>query len=150
MKKLKLQVHLVAAALLLALNALAGAAPVTQPLAPSGRSDRILTPPSAPTPRINGPKIFGVRPGSPFFYSVPVTGDRPMDFIADQQPGVLYSRYTEDDYDTFSNFRPVDLNVKRPNLQNNGSFLRRAWNFRHTAPYPLRMQDVELTMMEGD
>jgi alpha-galactosidase len=46
----------------------------------------ILTPPSSPLPRINGPKIFGVRPGSPFLYSVPATGDRPMTFAADALP----------------------------------------------------------------
>ena len=43
----------------------------------------ILTPKPAPTPRINGPKIFGVRPGSPFLYAIPATGERPMTFAAD-------------------------------------------------------------------
>jgi alpha-galactosidase len=46
----------------------------------------ILTPKPALTPRINGPKIFGVRPGSPFLYSIPATGDRPMKFSADNLP----------------------------------------------------------------
>jgi len=46
----------------------------------------ILTPPAPATPRINGPKIFGVRPGSPFLYSIPATGDRPMKFSADKLP----------------------------------------------------------------
>jgi hypothetical protein len=41
------------------------------------------------TPRINGPKIFGVRPGSPFLYSIPATGDRPMTFSADGLPDGL-------------------------------------------------------------
>jgi len=27
-----------------------------------------LTPPAPATPRINGPSVFGVRPGSPFVY----------------------------------------------------------------------------------
>jgi alpha-galactosidase len=40
----------------------------------------ILTPKAPPTPRINGPSIFGVRPGSPFLYHIPATGDRPMQF----------------------------------------------------------------------
>jgi alpha-galactosidase len=40
-------------------------------------------------PRINGPKIFGVRPGSPFFFSIPATGDRPMQFSADGLPSGL-------------------------------------------------------------
>ena len=46
----------------------------------------IRTPPSAPTPRINGPDVFGVRPGNPFFYQIPATGDRPMTFSADDLP----------------------------------------------------------------
>jgi len=38
----------------------------------------ILTPPSPATPRINGPSVFGVRPGHPVLYHVPVTGERPI------------------------------------------------------------------------
>jgi len=49
----------------------------------------ILTPKPAPTPRINGPKIFGVRPGSPFLYAIPATGERPMTFAADGLPDGL-------------------------------------------------------------
>ena len=49
----------------------------------------ILTPKPAATPRINGPKIFGVRPGSPFLYSIPATGDRPMTFAAEGLPAGL-------------------------------------------------------------
>jgi alpha-galactosidase len=40
----------------------------------------ILTPKPPPAPRINGPAIFGVRPGSPFVYHIPATGRRPMEF----------------------------------------------------------------------
>lgn len=47
---------------------------------PDSGTPLILTPPAPATPRINGPKIFGVRPGSPFQYSIPATGDRPMKF----------------------------------------------------------------------
>jgi len=46
----------------------------------------ILTPKSGPEPRINGPKIFGVRPGHPILFTVPATGDRPMKFTADKLP----------------------------------------------------------------
>ncbi len=49
----------------------------------------ILTPPASETPRINGPKVFGVRPGSPFLYTIPATGRRPMTFSADQLPSGL-------------------------------------------------------------
>jgi alpha-galactosidase len=42
----------------------------------------ILTPPVPDTPRINGAEIFGVRPGSPFLYTIPVSGKRPMQYAA--------------------------------------------------------------------
>lgn len=40
----------------------------------------ILTPKAGPAPRITGPKIFGVRPGNPFLFTVTATGERPMKF----------------------------------------------------------------------
>jgi alpha-galactosidase len=40
----------------------------------------ILTPKPGPEPRINGAKVFGVRPGSPFLFTIPVTGKRPMKY----------------------------------------------------------------------
>ena len=46
----------------------------------------VLTPKPAPTPRITGAKVFGVRPGSPFLFTVTSTGDRPMTFAADGLP----------------------------------------------------------------
>ena len=49
----------------------------------------ILTPKPAATPRINGPKIFGVRPGSPFLFTIPATGERPMTFTAKGLPKEL-------------------------------------------------------------
>ena len=49
----------------------------------------ILTPPASPKPRINGAEIFGVRPGSPFLFTIAATGDRPMTFAADNLPAGL-------------------------------------------------------------
>jgi len=46
----------------------------------------ILTPKAPPTPRINGPRVYGVRPGRPFLFIIPATGDRPMTFAADNLP----------------------------------------------------------------
>lgn len=40
----------------------------------------ILTPKPGPKPRITGPKVFGVRPGNPFLFTVTATGQRPMRF----------------------------------------------------------------------
>lgn len=49
----------------------------------------VLTPKPGDTPRINSPKLFGVRPASPFLYQVAATGKRPMKFTAYQLPGGL-------------------------------------------------------------
>ncbi len=49
----------------------------------------ILTPPPPATPRINGAKIFGVRPGHPFLFTIPATGQRPMEFAVDGLPAGL-------------------------------------------------------------
>ncbi len=46
----------------------------------------ILTPLPGKEPRINGPRIYGTRPGRPFLYRVPATGDRPMTFAASGLP----------------------------------------------------------------
>ena len=49
---------------------------------PEAIAPYVLTPPPPPTPRINGPRIFGARPGSPFLFTIPATGRRPMRFAA--------------------------------------------------------------------
>ena len=65
----------------------AGAKPVAinseqlEPVAPY-----ILTPAAPATPRINGADVFGVRPGSPFLFTIPATGERPIKFSAKNLP----------------------------------------------------------------
>ena len=46
----------------------------------------ILTPAAPATPRINGANVFGVRPGSPFLFTIPATGKRPMEFSVEGTP----------------------------------------------------------------
>jgi len=46
----------------------------------------ILTPASGSTPRINGAKVTGVRPRSPFLFRVPVTGQAPLTVSAEGLP----------------------------------------------------------------
>ena len=49
----------------------------------------ILTPPAPLTPRLNGAKLVGVRPGAPFFFQIPATGERPMSYDARDLPSGL-------------------------------------------------------------
>jgi alpha-galactosidase len=46
----------------------------------------VLTPKAGPKPRINGARIFGVRPAAPFLFTIAATGDRPMTFAAEKLP----------------------------------------------------------------
>jgi alpha-galactosidase len=46
----------------------------------------ILTPEPSPAPKINGAKVFGVRPGHPVLFSIPATGKRPITFSAKNLP----------------------------------------------------------------
>jgi len=55
----------------------------------AGDVPEILTPPPAPQPRINGAKVFGVRPGRPVLYTIAATGRRPMEFSAADLPDGL-------------------------------------------------------------
>ena len=54
-----------------------------------GEEAVILTPKPAPAPRINGPTVYGCRPGHPFIYRIPATGERPMTFTAAGLPASL-------------------------------------------------------------
>ncbi len=49
----------------------------------------ILTPKPPLEPKINGPEVYGARPGKPFIYRIPATGKRPMVFSADNLPPSL-------------------------------------------------------------
>ncbi|MCX6252835.1 MAG: glycoside hydrolase family 27 protein [Bacteroidetes bacterium] len=46
----------------------------------------ILTPKITDLPKINGAKVFGVRPWSPFLFKIPATGKSPLIFKAEDLP----------------------------------------------------------------
>ncbi|MBN1422134.1 MAG: NPCBM/NEW2 domain-containing protein [Planctomycetes bacterium] len=65
----------------------AGARPVA---VDAPKEEAVLrTPKPGPEPRINGPRVYGCRPGRPFIYRIPATGERPMTFAADALPSTL-------------------------------------------------------------
>ena len=49
----------------------------------------ILTPTPGPQPRINGPLVYGGRPGHPFLYRIPCQGERPIQFSVENLPSGL-------------------------------------------------------------
>lgn len=100
------------------------------------------------------PKVFIVDIYTPNYDSGSRKRDviNRMDFIGDQQPGILLSRWNDNDYapGKWSQFRSVDMNQKRPTLTKNGTFRRRAWNFRWQNALPLRLEGVELDILHGE
>jgi len=86
----KLSDVIVLSFLILGMGASCHAASEVSPCTMPANNDKfILTPPAPDTPRINGAKVFGVRPGSSFMYSIPATGIRPMKFSAEGLPNGL-------------------------------------------------------------
>ncbi|HEY9174892.1 MAG TPA: NPCBM/NEW2 domain-containing protein [Verrucomicrobiae bacterium] len=57
---------------------------------PPKEAPYILTPKPSPKPRINGARVVGCRPGRPFLFTIPATGDRPMTFSAKGLPAGLH------------------------------------------------------------
>ncbi len=49
----------------------------------------ILTPAPPVEPRINGPKVYGARPGKKFVYRIPCQGERPIRFAVENLPAGL-------------------------------------------------------------
>lgn len=66
------------------------AQPATQPYQPITPPAEILTPLAPPTPRINGARVVGVRPGRPFLFTIPVTGAEPITYSARGLPPGLH------------------------------------------------------------
>jgi len=76
-----------------------------------------------------------------------------MSFVCDQKEGSLLKvRHNDFDYQAtkWSNFRTVDLSKQNPFITNEGTFRRRAYNFRHAQPVRMpRLQAVEMQIDLG-
>lgn len=68
-----------------------------------------------------------------------------MKIVGDQQLGsILMVRRSDDDYQTWSPWRNIDLQAKTPMMVNCGTFKKRAYHFRHMQNLPFRISAVEL------
>jgi len=73
--------------------------------APATTPDAVILTPKPPlAPRINGPKVYGARPGHSFIFRIPCTGQRPIKFSAvglpeslklDRQTGIITGKAPE-------------------------------------------------------
>ncbi len=69
-----------------------------------------------------------------------------MNFVADIVPGSLMSvQVSDDDYQTWSQPRMVNLGTSFPSLTNCGTFRRRAWKFQvnHNLPWRLYASEIQ-------
>ncbi len=72
-----------------------------------------------------------------------------MRLSSDRSQSYCKIRYSDDDYNSWSNWRQFDLRQPTPMLDEWGSFERRAFNFRHEFPIPFRIKEVELDLALG-
>ena len=75
-----------------------------------------------------------------------------MEFIGDQTSGSTFQvRVNDADYEAgkWSNFRYVDMSVKKPTLANCGTFMRRATHIRHQSDTRMRLQGIEMQLDIG-
>ena len=66
--------------------------------------------------------------------------------VGDKVAAKALLRYSDDDYATWSKYRPVDLSAKRSRIARLGSTSRRSFELRHTANTALRVQALEIEM----
>lgn len=76
----------------------------------------ILTPKPPATPRINGAKIVGVRPGHPVLIQIPATGARPMTYGAENLPeGLTLDSATGQITGSLATRQTVEVTLKATN-----------------------------------
>lgn len=70
---------------------------------------------------------------------------------ADRAPSVdsIDVQVTDDDYQTYSTARSINLAHERPNAQQWGRFRTRAFKFTYTADAPLRIRNIEIDLNMG-
>lgn len=73
-----------------------------------------------------------------------------LEIIGDKVPAVMNIRHTEDDYNSWSPYRTVDLNKPRAQLYLGGAARRRAWEFLCTDNQPIRLLAAELDYNIGE
>jgi len=72
------------------------------------------------------------------------------DLITDRSAGSMMLRYSDDDYQTYSNYRLVSLAGKRSRINRLGRFYRRVLEMRQTDTIPVRLQALDLALEDGE
>ncbi len=72
-----------------------------------------------------------------------------LELIGDKIASTIQERHSDDDYQTFSSYRTIDLSAPRSQAYRYGSFRRRSFEFLHTANTPLRLEWAEIDFENG-
>jgi len=72
-----------------------------------------------------------------------------VELIGDKVDGTAHVRYTNDDYQTWSKYRPVSLSDQRSQLYRLGRGRRRAYDIINYDNLPIRLEALEITATEG-
>ena len=64
--------------------------------------------------------------------------------IGDKQGGEAMLRWSDDDYQTSSSCRPVDLSSEQARIRRCGAFRRRSFELLHIADLPVQLESLEL------
>jgi hypothetical protein len=73
-----------------------------------------------------------------------------FEVIGDRNVGQPTIYYSDDDYNTFSSGRTVNMNTSRPVLYRNGSSRRRSITYVQTDANPMRLEAFEMTYAQGN
>lgn len=71
------------------------------------------------------------------------------EIIGDKIGATAYLRYTDDDYQSYCKYRPVDLSAKRSMITRLGHTRRRAYEIKITDNKPIRLGAIEIDMEQG-
>lgn len=72
-----------------------------------------------------------------------------VEVIADKVSSTGLLRYSDDDFQTWSTYRRMDMSLDRVALRRLGRFSRRAFQFRHTLSARLRLEALEPFLEQG-
>lgn len=73
-----------------------------------------------------------------------------LELVGDQVPGdACYIAVSDDDYQTWSDYRTIDRGVERQLLFNCGTFRRRAFHIHHSSNNPFRVLALEASVAPG-
>jgi hypothetical protein len=71
------------------------------------------------------------------------------EIIGDRNTGTPTISTADDDYQTYSTGRTVDMTTPRPVLYRNGASRRRAWKYEQTDSNAMRLEAIEVTFENG-